>query len=190
MNRAIPELSKSHVLTTLFTSTEIEEVLKKINPAYIRDDVRQHVFLILFEKDEAFIIDLHERGKLRSYVAKTLYNTAHYSESSFNRQLRRRTEIPTDSFEGDSKPENDESTKVNQTFGAPPDQEEPYDYEALVESCSLNLSKIYWYNRDMLRLYVELGSYQKVSDATGIPKRSVYDAVKKAKEDMKKLLWE
>jgi DNA-directed RNA polymerase specialized sigma24 family protein len=167
-----PELSKSCVLANLFTSSEIDEVLQKINPAYIRDDVRQHAFLVLFEKDEAFIIDLHTRGKLRQYVAKTIYNTANFSESKFNREYRRHTEIPTESFQ------------------CVPDEETDYDYEALVESCNVKLEAIYWYNRDLLRLYVKLGSYRKVSEETGIPVNSVHHAVKQAKEEMRRLLWE
>lgn len=167
-----PALSKSFVLTELFTSTEVSEVLKKIYPDYIREDVRQHAFLVLFEKEEAFIIDLHSRGKLRQYVAKTIYNTANFSESKFNREYRRSTEIPTEDIQD------------------VPDEQESYDYEALVESCSVKLEAIYWYNRDLLKLYVELGSYRKVSEKTGIPVNSVHHAVKQAKEEMKKLLWE
>jgi DNA-directed RNA polymerase specialized sigma24 family protein len=197
-----PELSKSLVLTQLFGSKEVSDVLKKINPSYIREDVKQHVFLILFEKEEAFIIDLYTRGKLKGYVAKTLYNTANYSQSSFNRELRRATEIPTSSFDGENTTvswENDEQSPgvmkhvdrvAREAMEYTENQQERYDYEALVETCSLKLDQIYWYNRDMLRLYVKLGSYRAVSKETGIPTRSVYDAVKKAKEDMKKLLWE
>jgi DNA-directed RNA polymerase specialized sigma24 family protein len=173
MNRATnPALSKSFVLSALFTSEEIAEVLRKIQPSYIRDDVRQAAFLVLYEKDEVFIMDLHSRGKLRQYVAKTIYNTAHFSESGFNRANRRATEIPTENF------------------SCVADEEPDYDYEALVEACPIKLEAIYWYNRDLLKLYVKLGSYRKVAEETGIPCRSVYDAVKQAKADMKKLLWD
>lgn len=165
--------SKNTILTSLYSSSELQEVMLKIKPDHIRDDVKQHVFLSLFEKDEAFIIDLFERGKLRPYVVKTIYNTANFSEGSFRRQNRRKTEIPTESFPC-----------------TPDTESESYDYEELVATCAIRTDQLYWYNRDLLKLYVKHGTYRKVAELTGIPLLSVHDAVKKAKKEVRRMLWE
>lgn len=198
----LTEPCKANVLTHLYSSQEIHDVLLHIRPEYIRDDVKQHVFLLLFEKDDAFIMDLHGRGKLRAFVAKTIYNTVNFSESKFNREQRRRTEIPTESFDGESQLNNERgessgflrNTKTDKirkkVAELADDAQQNYDYEALVESCPVKMEAIYWYNRRLLNMYVELGTYRLVAEKTGIPLNSVHHAIKKAKKEMKKLLWE
>lgn len=163
------------LLTEIYISPELSQAMLNVKPDYMRDDVKQEAFEVLFQKNSAFIEDLHERGKLKAYVVKTIYNTANFSNSNINRQYRRRTEAPT------------ESAKLHDRAD---DEQEAYDYEALVEACPVKLEAVYWYNRDLLKLYVELGTYRAVAERTGIPRVSVYEAVKKAKEEMQKLLWE
>lgn len=149
--------------------------MTKIRPLDMRDEVKHEAFeamLVKANNEPAFIISLHERNKLRAYVVKTIYNTANFPNSKHNRQLRRRTEIPTEAIEDR------------------PDDSEPYDYEALVQDCAVKTEAIYWYNRDILKLYAELGSLRAVSEKTGIPRSSVCDAVLKARAAIKQLLWE
>lgn len=162
--------TKNSLLTSLYQSTELNEVVQKI-PDNIRDDIKQHVFLSLFEQPEENILDLHSRGKLKSYVVRAFYMAANYGESKFLRQNRRKTEIPTDKFQ------------------CTPD-EDNYDYEELVATCAVKLEAVYWYNRDLLKLYTELGNYRAVAEKTGIPLNSVHDAIKKAKAEVKRMLWE
>jgi DNA-directed RNA polymerase specialized sigma24 family protein len=185
--------SARSLLTTIYVSSEVDEVIKKIKPDYLRDDVKQHAFLTLFEKDEAFILDLHERDKLRNYVVKVIYNTANFNEGKFQREQRRSTEIPC-SFEleidGD-KPLDVQGLKIyDHVINGARDDENAMDYEALVESCPVILDKIYWYNRTILKMYSELGTYRAVAKQVGIPVMSVFEAVKAARKEAKKLLWE
>ena len=66
-------------------------------------------------------------------------------------------------------------------------EEEGYDQEkeddiALLEQI---LEGYHWYNRDLLLLYLEEGSYRKVEKATGIPFKSVGNTVKKTIESLR-----
>jgi DNA-directed RNA polymerase specialized sigma24 family protein len=184
--------SARSLLTTIYVSSEVDEVIKKIKPNYLRDDVKQHAFLTLFEKDEAFILDLHERDKLRNYVVKVIYNTANFNEGKFQREQRRSTEIPC-SFETDQetdRPLDVHALKIyDHICNGARDDENAMDYEALVESCPVILDELYWYDKAILKLYAEHGSYRKVAKVTGIPFRSIGESVNRAQAAAKKLLW-
>lgn len=164
-------ITKTTLLTAIYSSDEVSEVLTNIHPNK-RDDVRQEVFECLLNKEEAEIIGLHERGKLRPYIVKTLYNTANLERSSHNYQNRRRTEIPTE------------------TFVDTADVLEEMDYEELLNTCAVRVDQLYHYHQHLLKLYVEKGSMRAVAFATGIPLNSVCRAINAAREEVKRQLWE
>jgi hypothetical protein len=162
------------ILTQLYISQEVDEAVLKIEPAYLRDDVRQQVFLNYFEiadRDPAKIIDLHTRGKMKATIAKSLYNEANRPRSDVNYQNRRATEIPTE------------------CFPCTP-YEDPKEHEEFIQTVLVKVKDLHWYNRELLTIYAKEGTYRKVEAATGIPLNSVHDAIKKAKNEIKKTIWE
>jgi len=140
---------KSEILTEIYLSAEVEKMIRSLKPCHLQDDIKQHCFIELLEKDEEFIMDLHNRGKLKNYIVKVLYNTARFTRTSFTKQLGKET--PTETFED-----------------VP---EEEY------EGVSVNIENLHWYKREVLKLYAEQGTYQKVSDLTHIPMTSIYQTV-------------
>jgi DNA-directed RNA polymerase specialized sigma24 family protein len=182
------------LLTSVYISKEVEDVIKKIKPDYIRDDVKQHAFLTLFEKEETFILDLHSRDKLRQYVVKTIYNTANFSEGKFQREHRRKTELLY-SFNEDIDEDSDSTMSAiglaacDHVINGARDEENRMDYEELIEACPVILDKVYWYNKLLLKKYMELGTYRAVSKDVGLPVMTVFKAVKNAQKQAKELLW-
>lgn len=168
------ETLKNKVLTDIYTSNEVKEVIAKLKPEHLQEDIKQHCFLELFAKPDAEILDLHNRGKLKSYIVKTLYNTAHFSRTSFAKQLGKET--PTDFCF----PSSFEVMKFDTS-----------DMERMqVEEAALcEAPQIYWYKYEILKLYAELGTYKKVSEATGIPVMSIHVTCKQARQDIKERLW-
>jgi len=156
-------MNAKSILTNIYTSNEIAECLLKID-SDIRDDLKQHVFLLLFEKDENFIIELHQQDKLRNYIVKVMFNLVHFTQDKFHRVNRRQTEILTNDFDEDIT----DDREVD-----------------LLPKLEMEMQNIYWYNKHMLELYVELGTYKSVSEKTGIAIRSVANAVEKAKKQLK-----
>ena len=53
------------ILTEIYCSDEVKEVVGKLEPQHLQQDILQHTFLELFEKPAKFIEDLHQRGKLK-----------------------------------------------------------------------------------------------------------------------------
>ncbi len=49
-----------------------------------------------------------------------------------------------------------------------------------------DLTKLYWYKAEILKLYAELGTYQKVADLTKIPMSSIYKTIQETRQELKK----
>lgn len=60
--------------------------------------------------------------------------------------------------------------------------------EIEVELIVVPLDRIHWYEAKILELYAELGTYRKVSEATGIPHISIYHTVQNARKNIKKFI--
>lgn len=152
------DMTARQLLEDLYKSKELKECLAKIRPVEVQQDVLQHTFTELLLKDESFILDIWNRGKLTAYVAKMLYNMANLQRSSFNYPNRH-----------DYYPEH-----------------LPEVVEVKEEKIDVPLDKLYWYEAEILKLYAEHGSYRKVEELTGISHVSVYNTVKKARINIKK----
>jgi transposase-like protein len=59
-------------------------------------------------------------------------------------------------------------------------EEEPVDNsQEVADGISKLIEGLYWYEREILKMYVELGSVRKVSKETGIPHTSIFITIKK-----------
>jgi hypothetical protein len=152
-------VNAKQIIEQLYRSNDLRDCLSRIQPAEIRDDVKQHVFTELLLKPEADILDLYQRGKFTAYVAKMLVNMVRWERSSF-RKLQGK-ETPSESFSDMA--------------------EEPTP-----EAIYIPLEKIYWYDAKMLELYAEHGSYRKIEAITGIEFSGICKTIKKARIEIKK----
>lgn len=149
---------KTDILTEIYLSKEVEAMIKSLRPEHLQQDIKQHCFMELFEKEDSFILELHSRGKLKSYICKVLYNTARFTRTSFSKELGR--EVPTETFEDLADPE--------------------------YEEVNLDLKYLNWYKKEILELYAEHGTYQKVADLTQIPMSSIYNTVLQTRKEILK----
>lgn len=153
-------MESTQIIADIYQSSEITEVLSKVNPEHIRDDLRQHIFLELLEKPDAFIVDLNKRGKLKCFIVKMIYNTSRFTKSRFAKE--RGKEVMVDQL--------------------------PDIIEEVEEEIVIPIDKIKEYDGGLLQLYAEFGTYQRVSTLTGIPVTSVFNTIKKAKRNIKRLI--
>lgn len=153
-------MTKNSILTEIYLSKDVEVLIRSIKPDHLQDDIKQHCFLELFEKPEEFILDLYNRKKLKNYIIKVLYNTSRWINTPLHKQLGKET--PTEFIE-------DSECEVYEEINIEP-----------------VMNDIYWYKAEMIRLYAEHGTFQKVSDLTGIPLKSVYTTIVEARKEIKK----
>jgi hypothetical protein len=59
-------------------------------------------------------------------------------------------------------------------------EEEPIDNsQEVADGISKIIEGLYWYDQEILKMYVDLGSVRKVSKQTGIPHTSIFITIKK-----------
>jgi len=180
-------MTKDEALTEVYKSEEIRQVMLKIQPEHLRDDLKQHVFLLLLEKPDGFVESLIGEGKLRNYIVKVICQLVNFKEDKFHRVARRGTEILTDfSIVYEEAEEDFTQSQIQRRF-TEIEQNDEAERQAreLEQSCALELGKVYWYNQALLKLYIDLGSYRAVSEQTGIPTKSVFNAIQIAKNQIK-----
>lgn len=161
--------TKNEIITSLYQSKEVNELIKKIKPNELQDDLKQYAFAVLCEKTDEFIIELDTKKQLKFFLVKIISNSVFSNRSGFLTQHKASDELHVDVMEQqiDSKD----------------------NYHELIEKCVSESKKLYWYNQELLNLYSIHGSYRAVSEITKIPVKSIYNAIKKAKQQIKKTLW-
>jgi transposase-like protein len=60
--------------------------------------------------------------------------------------------------------------------------------QEVADAISKIVQGLYWYDQEILSLYVELGSVRKVSKQTGIPHTSIFITIKKIRSCIKSQL--
>lgn len=186
-------MTKNNLLSDIYQSKEISDVLIKIQPESIRDDLKQHVFLLLLEKSDEFILELHHIGKLKNYIVKVICQLVNFKKDKFytiNGKGRdgRCIEISYDfsvqklNYKEDSYKDN-EDIKLEVACKKELDRIKKIDFPSQTGKKCTSVSM---YHGILLELYVEKGNYRAVSKETGIPCKSVYNAVQMAKEEIKR----
>lgn len=160
---------RNDIISELYQSKEVNELISKIRPVELQDDLKQYAFAVLLEKPEQFIIDLYNKKQLKYFLVKIITNSVFTNRSGFMTLHKLSKDMDVDAM---SDVENESS-----------------NYHDLLDSCTTEIKNVYWYNAELLSLYAEHGSYRKVSEVTSIPVKSVYNAIKKAKETIKKNIW-
>lgn len=150
-------MTARQIIEDLYRSEELRECLSRIKPTELQDDLLQHCFLELLNKDEAIILNLHKEGRFIGYVVKMMYNMVTWQNSEFNR-IKIREVLTND-------------------FVHPSEEQE--------EQIILPLNKLNWVSEKVLVLYAEHKTYRKVGEITGIPHVTIFRMVKTAKKKIK-----
>ena len=161
--------NKNEIITALYNSNEVNDLIRKIKPAELQDDLKQYAFTVLCEKTDEFIIELNSKKQLKFFLVKIISNSVFSNRSGFLTQHKLNDELHHDVMEQQI------DTSDN--------------YHELLDSCVKESKNLYWYNQELLNLYSIHGSYRAVSTITKIPVKSIYNAIKKAKQQIKKSLW-
>lgn len=184
--------TKESLLTEIYSSREVKECLTYLQPEDLREDILQHCFLELLQKSDEFILDLNSRGKLKSYIVKILYNTAHFSKTSFRKQLGKET--PTDILnsinfkewenEDEEKDWREPSKAFSKSINELEEKEQRTNEEEKEKKVYKVLNSLYWYKKEIFELYVELGTIRQVYELTGIPKSSIHKTIKDVRKEI------
>jgi transposase-like protein len=139
---------------------EFEYVFKNIGKD-LWEDLRQEVSLIVLEYDRDKIKELEKKGKqvFKFWIVRICCNQTNSKYGKFGRMYA--SLIPVEDIMKFVKEEEDIDNSID-----------------VANSISKIIPSLYWYDQEILKMYIELGSVRKVSAQIGIPHTSIFITIK------------
>lgn len=140
------------------------------------NDLFQYVVLYLLEMPELKLIELHESGNLRSYIARIIYINANSERSEFRKQYR--SELDIDGLvlmQVEDYADFEIELKLNHVKS-----------ELTKEINECTEKGVYPASVKLLEMYAETGSFQEVANRTNIHYRTVYRHINSLIDKIKK----
>lgn len=150
----------------MYRDPDVEQAIQKMNPAELRDDLRQEIFLVLAEMDEARLVSMYEQNYLKFFIVRTMLNMIKSDRSTFYNKFRKPFVEWDEKMDGHDVAEEDNTE--------------------LIAKLNDRMSEIHWYAAKVFELYSQNGkNIMKLSRETRIPYRSLFKTVKAVRNLMK-----
>jgi DNA-directed RNA polymerase specialized sigma24 family protein len=168
--------SRSQIIADLYESKEIASALRKMQPASLREELRQEMFVSLCSiSDDKFwsIYNNNGVGGLKFWLVRCMLNMIY--STSMNQPFFKNFRAKFESIEGfDNLADVEDNSKDEK--------------ELLFIKVEQNRKSLSWYEDRLLKTYMDLGFNQtEVSRRTKIPYQSVVKAItiirKKLRDD-------
>ena len=173
--------TRNDIIAELSLSKDFNDCISKMEPVELQDDLRMEVLLILLESKED-IIGMHKRNELRFYAVRIILNLIKSNTSPFYKKYRGFVSEYRDDLY--SIPEDETVwTKIKTVNPTPSIATRPDDldlrlqYEQREEMVMQIIDELYWYDKEILKLYMKLGNYRAIEKETNIKWQSCYDTV-------------
>ncbi len=159
-------MTRNQIIEKLFTGKNFTDCINKMEPEHLREDLKMEVMVIVCEWPDDKVIKMHTDKVLEFCVVRVILNQIKSKSSPFAKKYRR----PMVEMTRDIPDVADEQTEEAHEF-----------QQAVIDS----VDDLYWYNKEMLQLYIKHGNYRAVHKETGIPFTSCYDTIKKTMKQLK-----
>ncbi len=186
-------MTKDQILSDLFVSADFNACIGKMKPEHLRDDLKSEVMLILCESAEEKIVGLHQAGGLTYYTVRIILNLIQSNTSPFYKKFRAMVDArdpKATQMDNPKNPYDNSHLELLLHKEAESDQEyagmvfgiiEERERKEKLEDLALDqINSLYWYDQEIVKLYMKLGSYRAIEAETGIPWESCYKTVKRA----------
>lgn len=155
-------MTRNEVITTLYNSQPFNDCINRMEPSHLRADLKNEITLILLELPEQRLLRLHAAGQLMYFAWKVVVNQVKSNTSCFCKKYRQH------------------NVELNGYDLAAEEMNGRVGKELEEELALARVEDLYWYDRDIVRLYLRLGSYRAIEKETGIPWESCYKTVRNA----------
>lgn len=166
----------NEIVAELYQSKEFNDCIRRMEPEHLRDDLRSEVILILLETRAEKLLDIYQKGALKFYTVRIILNLIQSTRSDFYKRYRQ----PISEFTADL------MNKFSVDDEA--DAELVDEKEAvgrLLDQVIDEVDGLYWYNRQILELYMKHGNYRAIEKETRIPYSSAYKTVQHSFKQIK-----
>lgn len=158
-------------IESIYLNKDFNNLISKMNPIDLQNDLKHETIMILFEMDCNKIIELSNRNELLKYTYGIVWKIVNSKRSTFYKNFRQNNHKQMieylHTFDG---------KEIPQSLGMVANK--------LLQE-KLNMNPYDAHESMIFTKYVELKSYQKVSDYFGIPFRHVYNVVNKTRKELK-----
>lgn len=177
-------MTRDQIIEKLFTGQDFRDAIGKMEPAHLRQDLASEVMLEVCEWSDDKVIDLHTRGKLGFYVAKVMLFMLINKYSPFYKKFR----VGMVEWTGDRAEDVDGDglqlrKEFNPASGIPVqiDDIQKREVRELQEDEALaEIANLYWYDQELVNLYIKHGNYRAIEAETGIAWESAYRSIQKS----------
>ena len=158
--------SKQQAAIDLCADDELQQLAIRICHSHA-DDLIQEAAMVLLQMDDSKWQKVNDGGYVRFYIVRTMMTMATSPRSTFARThglFAHNKQVPdiADDADGYDWEQEDDMTII----------------EALLDS-------YHWYDKEVLRLWLQEGSYRKVAEKTDIPFKSIGNSVRRTLDQLK-----
>jgi hypothetical protein len=155
--------TRNEITQELYNSKEIASAIKKMQPASIRQELKQEMFLSLCSITDEKFFNLYENGALKFWLVRCMLNMIR--STTMNQPFFRNFRAKFESLEGFDNLPNQE----------PDNKEEKEKLFSLIEE---NRKGLHWYEDQLLETWMDLGFNQReVYRKTKIPYMSIVKTI-------------
>ena len=162
----------NEIITQLYQSKEINELISKIEPESVRDDLKQEFALTLLNYDCDKLKKIQSEGNLIGFALKIVWNMSTWSYNDFYKTYKKNNMDKAIEYMKSlipSKVELSEAVLAKRILNKKLDIDPNQAHESMI-----------------FQKYVELRSCKKVADFFGVPSIHVFEVVRKMKKELKK----
>jgi hypothetical protein len=184
-------MTRNEIIEELFTGKNFNDCIAKMEPAHLRDDLKQEIAVIICQWTDAKVIGLHQEGSLEYYVVRVIINQIQSSSSEFFKKFRKQNYVFIDDVqdihEEQISIEWDPKRKHKYLIGATSDIDiaERLLREELEDYTIEQIESLYWYDAEMIKMYLKHGTYRAIMQETKIPYISCYKNIQKSLETLR-----
>lgn len=158
-----------------------------MEPEYLQDDLKAEVILILLQMDEDKLFALAGKNQLNFYAVRIIMNLIKSNTSPFYKKYRV-INAHLDFFVTDGNKYDSDflNRKTEATVSKNVCKQDMYDlkdreiFELLQDRAMEAIESLYWYDRELVKLYIKFGNYRAIEKDTGIPWESCYSTIRKS----------
>ena len=164
----------SSIIEKIYLNPKVNELIGKVKPTELQDDLRQEVALVLLNYDCDKLKRIEAEGNIIPFVLKIVWMMGTHTKGEFYKVFK--------------KDESDKAFEYMRTFEGKdiPVQHANVARKALEHKLTLNANDAH--ESIIFSKYVELKSCNKVAKYFGIPHLHVSIVVRKTKQELKTLL--
>jgi hypothetical protein len=157
----------NEIIVSLLQSDEFNNCMKKVKPS-LKEDLRSELSLILLETAPEKIVHLFNNHQLTFYTVRIILRLAFSKTSPFYKKYRLIHEEYKDTGV------KDDDDLVSRT-----------EREAQEDKALASIKCLYWYNDEMVQLYVKEGTFRAMHKITKIPVTTCQNVVKGSLDSVK-----